>query len=145
MKEILTIGNIENDFRRLGIGIRQTYKSNGIDEYGVCVVNDKEFEILCNESDIENTWLDCGWRYSEGSNQGKPNELTMINGKGIMAWIETFNDEDGNECIPIYNSLLEYFCNHLGASQPKNVCALAVDLAKYNDITLSELFNTYQE
>ena len=42
-----------------------------------------------------------------------------------------------------YKDLLEYFCEELGASTEKNVCALAVDLAKYNGLTLSELFKIY--
>ena len=43
-----------------------------------------------------------------------------------------------------YHDLLTYFCDALGASQPKNVCALAVDMAKYNGMSMAELFQKLQ-
>lgn len=49
MKEILTMGNVTNDFKRLGVEVRQTY--NG-EEYGVCEVTEEEFKALCDEPDI---------------------------------------------------------------------------------------------
>lgn len=48
-------------------------------------------------------------------------------------------------CRTRYESLLEYLCENIGASQPRNVCALAVDLAKYNNMTMGELFTKYEE
>jgi len=43
-----------------------------------------------------------------------------------------------------YNNLLEYFCDEIGASMEKHICALAVDLAMINGITMGELFRKYQ-
>ena len=37
----------------------------------------------------------------------------------------------------------EYFCDELGASTGKNVCALATDLAKYNEMSIAKLFMIY--
>ena len=39
-----------------------------------------------------------------------------------------------------YTNLSEYLCDCIGASTGKNVCACCVDLAKYNDMTMAELF-----
>jgi hypothetical protein len=151
MKEILTMGDITKDFNRLGITIRQTYKTNDSDEYGVCEVTDEEFKILCDEpDDVAGTWEDCGWRYCEGSNQGIPSEKLVVNNKKLICWYEPYeDDEEGLEdeeepCTPQYTNLLEYLCDHMGCSQPRNVCALTKDLAKYNNMKLSELFKIYQ-
>lgn len=136
MKEILTFGDVTKDFKRLGVDFRQTYLG---EEYGVCEVTDKEFEKLCNEPNTENTWNDGGWRYAEGSNQMIPSEIIKINGEKIIAWYEDIYDFDGE-----YENLLQYLCYEVGCSQPGNVCALTIDLAKYNNMKLSELFQKYQ-
>lgn len=136
MKEVLIMGNVEKDFERLGIALRQTYEGK---DYGVCEVTEDELKLLCNDADNdnENTWQDCGWRYCKRSNQSKPKQKVLINNKEITAWgvipLEEFDD------------LLQYLCDEMGCSQPKNVCALTKDLAKYNNMKLSELFLRYQE
>jgi hypothetical protein len=43
-----------------------------------------------------------------------------------------------------YPTLLCYFCDEIGASTEKNVCAIAVDLAALNNMTMAELFQKYQ-
>lgn len=141
MKEILTMGNITEDFNRLGIIVRQTYKGK---DYGVCEVTDKELKILCDEPDIENTWEDGGWSYCEGSNQGNPTITLSVNHNNLKCWYDPIDTEDEETYIPQYVSLLEYLCDAMGCSQPRNICALTNDLAKYNDMKLSELFKTYQ-
>lgn len=146
MKEILVMGNISEDFKRLGIEVRKTYDG---EDYGVCEVIEEEFKILCDEPDIEGTWKDGGWRHCEGSNQGVPSDVTLINGKGLKVWLKKYEDEDEDEedeeeYVMTYSNLLEYMYDEVGASQPKNVCALAKDLAKYNGIKMSELFREYQ-
>lgn len=140
MKELLTFGNVENDFKRLRISLRQTYKGK---DYGVCEVTDQEYIALCNEPDeIDATWWDkCGWRYSEGSNQGNTNYTFLVNGKELTAWKESEEDDYSQEN---FSDLLEYLNCEMGCSQSRNVCALATDLAKYNDMKLSELFQKYQ-
>ncbi|BDR82527.1 hypothetical protein [Clostridium tetani] len=154
MKEVLTMGDIRKDFERLGVTVRQTY--NG-EDYGVYEVTDKELKILCNDPDIDGTWEDGGWRYCEGSNQIKPDSEILINNKVILAWYdydEDFENEEekqeylieNNGVIELerYGDLLGYLCDHMGCSQPRNVCALTKDLAKYNGMKLSELFKIYQ-
>lgn len=148
MIEFLTMGNITKDFNRLGIPVRQTY--NGKD-YGVCEVTDEEFKIMLEEpDDIEGTWEDCGWRHCNGSNQGNTNSTLIIKGKELKCWYtpwaddEETEDKDNESYLPKYNNLLTYLCDEVGVSQPRNVCALAKDLSKYNDITMAQLFKTYQ-
>lgn len=139
MKELLTFGDVENDFKRLKVVLRQTYKGK---DYGVCEVTDKEYTVLCDEPDNEvGAWEECGWRYSEGSNQGDPNHLFVINGKELNAWKENEDDDYNQE---EFCDLLEYLNCEIGCSQPSNVCALATDLARYNNMKLSELFQKYQ-
>lgn len=153
MKEILTFGDITKDFLRLDVEIRQTYDS---EDYGVCEVTEEEFKILCDDGETDVTWQDGGWRYNEGSNQGIPNNKVIINNKEIIAWYDDSSDFDSEEekqeylkeygTIPLeqYRDLLTYLCDEMGCSQPRNVCALTKDLAKYNNIKLSELFRKYQ-
>lgn len=155
MIEILTMGDITKDFKRLGIKARQTY--NGAD-YGVCEVTEDEFKILYDEpNDVFGTWEDCGWRYCKGSNQEKPTQKILIKNKEIVAWYGDSYDFDSEEekrpylekhngiiSLEKFPDLLQYLCYEMGVSQPRNVCALTTDLAKYNNMKLSELFKQYQ-
>ena len=122
-------------------------------------VGDEDWNNIASED----TW----WRYSKGSNQGTPNEEFIINGKPIHAWrselkidglkkmwdeapvkerLEYSNDFE-NYCdiwLPKrYNDILEYLCEELGASTETNVCALVTDLAKYNNISIADIFKNY--
>ncbi|AEB77661.1 hypothetical protein ADU80_04830 [Clostridium botulinum] len=155
MKEILTMGDVTKDFTRLGIEIRQTY--NGAD-YGVVEVTEEEFKTLCDEpDDIFGAWEKSGWRYCEGSNQAVPAQKILIMNKEIVAWYDNSDDfdseeekrtylEEHNGIMPLekFHDLLQYLCEGMGCSQPRNVCALTKDLAKYNYMKLSELFKIYQ-
>lgn len=155
MKEILIMGDVTKDFERLGITLRQTY--NGAD-YGVCEVTEEDFKKLCDEpDDVFGAWDECGWRYCEGSNQEAPNQKVLMMGKEIIAWYDNTYDfdseeekeaylEEHNGVMPLekFCDLLQYLCDEMGCSQPRNVCALTKDLAKYNNMKLSELFKTYQ-
>ena len=87
-----------------------------------------------------------GWRYAEGSNLGTPTEYVMVNGKEMKAWRNDDKYDDDEDCESLYEFeyLTDYLCNHIGASQPKNVCALCVDLAKANNMTMGELFEKYE-
>lgn len=71
---------------------------------------------------------------------GGANKKLLINGKGIFAW----ESPVGKYTQYRYKDLLTYLCDCLGVSTPKNVCACAVDLAKYNNMSLGELFSKYQ-
>lgn len=138
MREIFVSGDVSKDFTRLGINANLTFEGKDILEIKIFEVSDNDFDTLCNEPDIEGTWNNCGWRYFDGSNMDAPKNELLVNNKSLKCWYE--EDED-----PLaYDNLLEYLCWHLGASTFKNIGALATDLAKYNEIKLSTLFNEYQ-
>ena len=148
MIEILG-GNLEQFFANVdeyGIESRLTYKG---DMYEVWEVDDDLFEEICDMSDEKFEELageDGWWRSANGSNLGTPDTKVYINGEELLGWGgEPWEDEDEDDEFEIYAySLTEYLCDVVGASQPKNVCALAVDLAKYNDMTMGELFTKYE-
>lgn len=166
MKEILG-NNLEQLFNNVFSGNR-TYKGS---KYEVWELSNEAFDTICDMSDEKFEELageDAWWRSADGSNQDVPDSKYVINGEEIIAWdgyrrCEYYDDccEDCEEridgeceasdedieccCGPrIYNTLSEYFCEEIGASQPKNVCALAVDLAEYNGLTMGELFTKYE-
>ena len=144
MKEIL--GNNLKHFFNTEINGELTYKGN---RYEVWEVSDETFNIMCEmteEKFVELASEDAWWRSAEGSNQGVPDTTAYINGHEMLAWAgEPWEDEDEDDEFEIYASCLtNYLCDVMGASQPKNVCALAVDLAKYNGMTMGELFTKYE-
>ena len=124
-------------------------------------ISDKEWDALCQDISV-NSW----WRYSEGSNMGKVNSIFTINGQRIVAWRNKYkvadvfaeyfelDEEEKKEYTDAedyvntwlargYKGLMEYFAEELGASNSKNVCALATDLAEHNGMSVGELFAIY--
>lgn len=132
--EILCGGNIENAFKELEVDFNTTYSG---ELYKVCEIDKKDLKVMEN---YEGEWPDSWgfWRSATGSNMGTPYSFMTINGNEIICWEsdDHYNDE--------YDTLLGYMSEEIGASQPRNVCALAVDLARANGISMAELFNTYQ-
>lgn len=114
------------------------------DRYEVWEVSDELHNKMCGMSEEEFAELaggDAWWRSSEGSVLGIPDTKFKVNGKNLMAWDSPiYESKKGNK----YESLSDYLCNCVGVSQPKNVCACAIDLAKYNDMTMAELFKKYE-
>lgn len=143
MIEILISGKVEKDFERIGVQAKRTYGTDTT-EYGVYEVSEKDFKLLCDEPDeiSDENWLEGGWRYAEGSNQSEAKATLIIKGKELRCWYNPIDDEE--PYFPEYDVLLTYLCDEMGCSQSRNVCALTVDLAKYNGMKLSELFKTYQ-
>ena len=139
------------------------------DRFDVWEISDEVFSALCGMSDeeFEQKCPYGWWRSAAGSCLGSPDDTFTVNGQTIRAWdgklrlnyyhdnckdCEEFentcqgNDEDLKICLGErkYDNLLTYLCEELGASSEKNVCALCVDLAKYNNMTMTELFQKYQ-
>lgn len=140
MKEILA-NNMKQFFDNEFDG-KCTYKG---DRYEIWEVSNEVFNIMCDMSEekfVELAGEDAWWRGSIGSNQSVPDTTIHINGYELLGWArEPWEDEDEDEEFEIYSrSLSDYLCDVIGASQPKNVCALSVDLAKYNNMTMGELF-----
>lgn len=162
MKEILG-GSLEQFFNNVNIDYLpecmicgRSYKGK---QYEVWSVADELFDKMCDMSEeefVEIAGDEAWWRSAEGSNLGSPNSTAFINGHEIFAWIDEEKHDgwcDGCECDEeeecqeckinwrTFKSLSEYLCDEVGASQPRNVCALSVDLARYNKMTLGELFS----
>ena len=135
MAEILAGNGIQNAFKELGIKAKRTYKSSHEPYYEVWELDKKDLKIL--EDTYE--WPDkYGWyRHAKGSNMGTAAEFLTVNGQFMIGWAS----RSGNDT---YDTLLEYFCDGIGASQPGNVIALAVDLARVNGKTVAKLFQTYE-
>lgn len=146
----------------------RTYKG---DRYEVWEVSDDVLNAMCDMSEekfVELAGEDAWWRSAEGSNQGVPDNKYIINDEEIIAWdgrcrceyyddycedcedrmsgVCEASDKDIESCWGErkYNTLSDYLCDEIGTSQPRNVCALAVDLAKYNNVTMGELFAKYE-
>jgi len=133
MKEIIG-GNLDLTFKILGIEASKTHNGG---YYQVWELEDIEYNKLeaLDDQIWEGNWG--WWRYSEGSNIGSVNKRFSINGHWIYAW-------KGANIINKYSNLIEYINTELDLSSERNICALTVDLAQQNRVTLSELFNKYQ-
>lgn len=169
MREIIG-ENLQSFFDNMGITALKAYSGSigywskfevwGIteDDYAkICDMSEDEYERVA----AEDSW----WRCSNGSIMGIPDTTFEVNGKSMLAWTDIRRNDLYNEYSGLdeeeraeyldaddyvefwmpykYENLLQYLCEELGASTEKNVCALAVDLAKYNDITVAELFKRY--
>ena len=157
-------------FETLDIPYMQGYSGNigHWPNFGVYKILEQDFPKLCNipDDEFEKQFPDSWWRYAEGSNMGTPNCEFIINGCKIDAWQNEWYIDDlveEHRRLPIdeqleydgvedyieenytykYPNLLEYFCDELGVSTERNVCALATDLAKYNEMSMAQLFKLY--
>lgn len=165
MQEILA-ENLQDFFNNTKLDGKQTYKG---EDYEVWEVSDEVFKSMCdlNDEDFEKLCPEGMWRSAIGSNMGRPDVEYKIKNNTILAWDGNSRSDYESECKECsdrkngtcegteddfiecfgareYSGLLEYLCEELGASQPRNVCALAVDLAKYNNMTMGELFTKYE-
>jgi hypothetical protein len=170
MREIIG-ENLQTFFDNTGITATKTYSGHiGYwPQFEVWEISEEDYDDICimTEDEYEHFAADGSWwRGADGSNMGMINEEFIINGLPIMAWrneyrvgeyINDWNDmneeerdeyEDFEDFLNTwfpkeYAHLTTYFCDELGASTERNVCALATDLAKYNNITMAELFRRY--
>jgi len=151
MKEILA-GNMDNFIKQNGINSVKTHETKD-GKYQVWELEDSELEKLCQTNDDDYKDSDW-WRSAEGSNQGNVHRRFKINNHYIRAWDgeSRIEMEEENKTLPMddrfttareYGSLQEYLCEEIGASQPRNVCALCVDLANQNGISMAKLFKKF--
>lgn len=111
------------------------------ERYEVWEVSDELHKKMCDMSEeefVEMAGEDAWWRSSTGSVLGVPDTEFEVNGEYLLGW-NRWEREQKN-----YSDLSEYLCECIGASTGKNVCACAMDLAKYNDMTMGELFEKYE-
>lgn len=114
------------------------------DRYEVWIVSEELFKKMCAMTEEEFAELageDAWWRSSDGSNLGDPDAEFEVNGKNLIGWDSPiYESKTGHK----YESLSEYLSCCIGVSQPRNVCACAMDLAKYNGMSMGELFKKYE-
>ena len=111
------------------------------ERYEVWEVSDELHNKMCGMSEeefIEIAGEDAWWRSSEGSVLGVPDTEFEVKGEDMLGWNRWDREQKK------YSDLSEYLCECVGASTGKNVCACAMDLAKYNDMTMAELFEKYE-
>lgn len=135
--------------------------------FQVWALDKDSFERICNieQENWKEDWD--WWRWSNGSNLGAVNSDFIINDISIVGWIgrnrESFFDDiclqcsnyldgscssaeqDVNECYHPrkYLDMLDYLENEIGATSLANVCAVCIDLARQNGLSLSELLEKY--
>ena len=146
MKEILG-GNLKRFFDTVDNKYNDAEITYANERYEIWEVSDNLFTLMCNMSEEEFVELageDAWWRQSEGSNLGVPYEKNVVNGHKLISWSKGYFDCESSRRSKKYESLSDYLCNCVGASQPRNVCACAMDLAKYNNMTMGELFRKYE-
>lgn len=143
MKEILGY-NLKQFFDNTDPKYKEAEINFANSEYEVWEVSDELFKTMCdmNEEEFEKFAGDeAWWRSSEGTILGVPNCKFEVNERTLIGWDSPIYDSKiGRE----YKNLTDYLCNCIGVSTERNVCACAVDLAKYNDITMAELFARYE-
>lgn len=143
-KEILG-HNMGLFFRNADIGADCTYIEKSALKDGlqleVWEMNREDFQRMCDIPEDEfakmSVW-DSWWRSADGCILGEPDSMIKINGHSVKAWMGKIAKRKK------YPNLLTYFCDALGASQPRNICALAVDMAKYNKMSMAEIFKELQ-
>lgn len=173
MVEILAGGHFERAVQALDLtSAICTYhytppKNSYREDYQVWELSDEDFSNLCsvNEEDWNSDW-ETGWgwwRYAEGSSLGATSAVYAIHGVEILAW-DGYNrlyrcrgcesmssglclgtDKDLLECYGSrsFPDLITYLNEEIGASTERNVCACTIELAKQNNMKLSELFKKY--
>ena len=169
MIEILAGDGIEHAFDELSINAKRTYHGNNNKTqcYEVWELSRDEFNklILLKAEDWQD---DYGWyRYATESIMWDTDAIFTVNNHEMVAWkggrrldlYDCWCNEPEEEKAAFdysfqeyermympykFDCLTDYLCTEMGVSTEKNVCALAVDLAKANSMTLAELFKTYE-
>ena len=157
-------------FKKHGITYNKTYskkcnpKKKYDPHYEVYEISQHDMKRLDEIFELpDGSW----WRWCKGSNMGTPFDFFTIHGRELIAWDgpkredlrDDWADESDEEKAAYhysfkeyedtnyphrYETLTSYMCNELGASTEKNVCALAVDLARANGMTMAQLFEVYE-
>lgn len=165
MAEIFGGNGLHRAFKALNIDAKRTYKSAHEPYYEVWELDHKSLKMLEEVEEWNDNWG--WWRHAKGSNMGTACSFFTVNGKELIAWDgprreDLFNDwmnesdEEKAACHYSFkeyeetfmphtcDTLLEYMRKELGASMETNICALAVDLARANGMSMSKLFQTYE-
>lgn len=135
MAELFGGNGLHKAFKALGIEAKRTYKSSHEPYYEVWELGKKDVKTLEEIVEWDDSWG--WWRSARGSNMGTPADFFTVNGQFMIGW-ET---QDGNDT---YDSLMDYFHKGLSVGMESNICALAVDLARVNGVSMGRLFEVYE-
>lgn len=119
--------------------VKMTYKGP---RYEVWTLSENVFKIICDMTESEFVELagdDGWWGQSDGSVLGPKTGTRTVNNHRLQCWVDTRLSSRLR-----YESVSEYLCDSVGASTPRNVCACLVDLAKFNNMTISKLLSIYE-
>jgi hypothetical protein len=136
------LGNdIEPALEFYNIYFIKTYNGKTMSVYEISI---DDFMLLSKIP--EEKWdVDWGWwRYVEGSNlRFYPTYTFSVNSKKMVGFYDEEYAQDSTD--KFYAGIREYLCYAIGASTETNVCAIAMDLARLNGLTLGELFTRYSD
>ncbi len=130
--EILGYG-IERALDELGIAAKKTCAAT--DPYGVHYdvweIEKAGMEKLESVPKWPEDWG--WWRYTGGSNLGDVDQRIQVHDKPLLVW----------KTSRVWFPDIFSYVYHVGATSPKNVCALLSDLAEQNRITMAALLREY--
>ncbi|ADH03272.1 gp126 [Bacillus phage W.Ph.] len=146
--EVFTIGNIGEQFDRLGITpVTHLKLENTLMGIGVASLTPSDYSKLVNDICVDDSnWQDAGWKNPYGSNLGIPTQTATVNGKEMLCWIDDdLTDEEVEEGLTNdwFVDLFEYLDIGVGATSFKNSSAVIKDLAKYNNMSITEFMLKY--
>lgn len=140
--EILAGDGFSNAVTDMNLNARKQY---GGRIYEVWSIAGSDYKKICDITDDD--WKDewGWWRYADGSNiTDWPIRLFLVNKEQMIGYFKELDSDEISPYVKNYSSLTDYLYNEIGASAERNICAVSVDLAKLNGMTLAELFQKYQ-
>ena len=133
--EILTTTGIKGAFKELGIAATRYYKGENEPRFEVWEIEKSDLVKLEEAEEWPKGW---GWfGYSKGSRLGTACNFLTVNGKFLIGWFTASGEES-------YDKLTDYLYDGLGAKDNDDVCSMAVELAKVNGLTLTDLFKIFE-
>lgn len=144
--EVFTIGDIEEQFYRLGIKpVTHLKFISHTKEVKVASLTPADYTKLVNDMCIDDSnWKDAGWSNPVGSNLGVPTHTATVNGHDMLCWLEDdLNDDDEAILNGWYVDIFEYLDIGVGATTFKNASAVIKDLAKYNSMSITNFLMKY--
>lgn len=130
--EVMTGKKFDKIVKELNISAERIYQTPHKDEY-------PHYEIWAiDKSNLEDVESACMFNkvlfcYSKGTNRGTAFEPLTVNGQFVIGWTAV-NGED------TFDNLIDYFKDGLEITNPHEVCACAITMAKNNGMTFVDVW-----